>query len=162
MPLQDRRKEGSGECLDKSSGCDLNYAINMITSAKLRTPSAKLRDKLSWMPLQDRKKIKIVTKVHSCLHGEAPEYLCSKFKKNPNAELRETRGVDNLRLLYPHTSLYRNSFEVIMVHTFGTKSLVSSRKSDIREHSSMLYGSICFTLYELVHTFLFLFIYLFI
>ena len=101
--------------------------------------------------------MKIVTKVHSCLHGEAPEYLCSKFKKNPNAELRETRGVDNLRLLY--TSLYRNSFEVILVHTFGTKSLVSSRKSDIREHSNMLYGSICFTLYELVHTFLFLFIY---
>ena len=55
-----------------------NYAMRMITSAKPRTPSAQLRAELSWMPLQDRRKM-IVTKVHSCLHSEAPEYLCSKF-----------------------------------------------------------------------------------
>ena len=84
-----------------------NYAMRMITSAKPRTPSAQLRAELSWMPLQDRRKMQIVTKVHSCLHGEAPEYLCSKFRKTPYAELRETRGADNLRLLYPHTSLFQ-------------------------------------------------------
>ena len=96
-----------------------NYAMRMITSAKPRTPSAQLRAELSWMPLQDRRKMQIVTKVHSCLHGEAPEYLCSKFRKNPNAELRETRGADNLRLLCPHTSLYRNSFEVNGAHLWN-------------------------------------------
>ena len=109
---------------------------------------------------QDRRTMQIVTKVHSCLHGEAPEYLCSKFKKNPNAELRETRGADNLRLLCP-TRVSTETHLKLMVRTFGTNSLVSSRKSNLREHSSMLYGSICFTLYELVHTFLFLFILLF-
>ena len=96
-----------------------NYAMRMITSAKPRTPSAQLRDKLSWMPLQNRRKMKIVTKLHSCLHDEAREYLCSKFKKTPNAELRETRGVDNLRLLYPHMSLYKNSIEVNGAHLWN-------------------------------------------
>ena len=56
-----------------------NYPMRLITSAKLRTPSAQLQSELSWMTLQDRREMQVVSKVHSCLHGRAPAYLCSKF-----------------------------------------------------------------------------------
>ncbi len=53
----------------------------------------------------------MIAKVHSCVHGKAPGYLCSKFRKNLNAQYRETRGVNNLQQQCPHTNFYRNSFE---------------------------------------------------
>ena len=57
-----------------------NYAMRLITSAKPRTPSAQLRSELSWMFLKDQREMQVVSKVHSCLHGRAPAYLCSKFE----------------------------------------------------------------------------------
>ena len=88
-----------------------NYAMRLITSAKPRTPSAQLRSDLSWMSLQDRREMQVVMKVHSCLHGRAPAYLCSKFSRNLNAEYRETRGANNIQLQCPRTNFYRKSFE---------------------------------------------------
>ena len=88
-----------------------NYAMRLITSAKPRTPSAQLRSEFSWMSLKDRREMQVVSKVHSCLHGRAPTYLCSKFSRNLNAEYRETRGVNNIQLQCPHTNFYRKTFE---------------------------------------------------
>ena len=83
-----------------------NYAMRLITSAKPRTPSAQLRSELSWMSLKDRREMQVVSKVHSCLHGRAPAYLCSKFSRNLNAEYRETRGANNIQLQCPHMNFY--------------------------------------------------------
>ena len=66
-----------------------NYAIKLVTSAKSSTTSAQLRSELSWTTLQDRREMQVVSKIHSCLHGRDPAYLCSKFSRNLNTEYRE-------------------------------------------------------------------------
>ena len=88
-----------------------NYAMRLIMSAEPRTPSAELRSKLSWMTLQNRRKMQVISKVHRCLQNKAPHYLCSKFETNLNAKYRGTRGSANVQLQRPRTNFYRNSFE---------------------------------------------------
>ena len=80
--------------------------------------------------------------------------ICSPNSGKPQMQNLGKLGVLTTCDYYAPTQA---STEIHLVITFGTNSLVSSRKFDLREHSSMLYGSICFTLNELVHTFLFLF-----
>ena len=88
-----------------------NYAMRLIMSAEPRTPSAELRSKLSWMTLQNRRNMQVISKVHRCLQNKAPHYLCSKFESNLNAKYRGTRGSANVQLQRPRTNFYRNSFE---------------------------------------------------
>ena len=84
-----------------------NYAMRLITSSPPRTSSDELCSNLSWMTLQDRRRFRILCKVHRCLHHQAPDYLCSKFTLN----LGRTRGFGNVYLQRPQSEFYRKSFE---------------------------------------------------
>ena len=123
-----------------------NYAMRLITSAKPRTPSAQLRSELSWMSLQDRREMQVVMKVHSCLHGRAPAYLCSKFSRNLNTEYRKTRGANNIQLQCPCTNFYRKSFEFNGAYLYGTNFPVLSNQSKPEKRLSRLFGSLSLNL----------------
>ena len=58
------------------------YAMRLITSSPLRTSSDGLRSKLSWMSMRDRRRFRILCKVHQCLHKQVPQYLCERFTLN--------------------------------------------------------------------------------
>ena len=69
-----------------------NYAMRLIMSAEPRTPSAELRSKLSWMTLQNRRNMQVISKVHRCLQNKAPHYLCSKLKQTSMPSTGEQGG----------------------------------------------------------------------
>ena len=88
-----------------------NYGMRLITSSPRLACSAELRSRLKWVTLEQRRKLFRLALVHKCLHGRAPQYLCSKFATNWSLGLRMTRGSNNLHLKRPHTNFYRNSCE---------------------------------------------------
>ena len=127
-----------------------NYAIRLVTSAKPRTSSAQLRSELSWMTLQDRREMQVVSKVHSCLHGRDPAYLCSKFSRNLNAEHREASLIiSNYNAL---TQIFMESLLSLMGLTYGTNFPGLSSQSGLMKHLGRLFRSICFILYITYHS----------
>ena len=87
-------------------------------------------------------------KVHSCLHGRAPAYLCSKFSRKLNTEYRETRGANNIQLYNacPHIWTSTESLLSSMGLTCGTNFPGISSQSKPENHLSRLFGSICLNL----------------
>ena len=67
--------------------------------------------------------IQRATMVYKSLHGLAPDYLCSKFKRRETAcNLRDSEN--NLNVLLPCTNYYIRIALAIVVPPFGTVFLV--------------------------------------
>ena len=89
-----------------------NYGMRQILTMPPRTSSELLRGVLSWDQLTKRRSILRLQLMHRCMHGLAPEYLCSRFQTNstlPN--YAKTRGWNNVHLRRPNTDWYKRSFE---------------------------------------------------
>ena len=68
--------------------------------------------------------------VFKCLHGLAPDYLCSKFERQETAyNLRDSENKLNVPL--PHTNYYETSFSC------SGATLWNSLPRDIREAESL-------------------------
>jgi len=79
-----------------------------------RTSSELLRGMLAWDQLTKRRSMLRLQLMHRCIHGLAPENLCSRFQTNstlPNHA--RTRGWNNVHLCRPNTDWYKKSFEYI-------------------------------------------------
>jgi len=77
-----------------------------------RTSSELLRGMLAWDQLVKRRSMLRLQLMHRCIHGLAPEYLCSHFQTNstlPNHA--RTREWNNVHLRRPNTDWYKKSFE---------------------------------------------------
>ena len=114
--------------------------------------SAQLQSELSWMTLQDRREMQIVSKVHSCLQRRAPAYLCSKFSRNLNAEYIEKPGVLITSTYNTLAQISTESPLSLMGLTYGTNFPGLPRQSGLMKHLGRLLRSICFILYKLYHS----------
>ena len=89
-----------------------NYSMRQILSMPPRTPSELLRGILGWDQLAKRRSMLQLRLMHRCMHGLAPEYLCSRFQLNSSLpNYARTRGWNNIHLHRPSTNWYKKSFE---------------------------------------------------
>jgi len=89
-----------------------NYGMRQILMMPPRTSSELLRGMLAWDQLTKRRSMLRLQLMHRCIHGLAPEYLCSRFQTNstlPN--YARSRGWNNVHLRRTNTDWYKKSFE---------------------------------------------------
>ena len=84
-----------------------NYGMRVIRQVSARSQSSISRAKLKWVTLEQHRALQQLRAVHRCVHGTAPRYLQSLFKKQPGTV--GTRG--QLKLKVHNTELYRKSFQ---------------------------------------------------
>ena len=109
-----------------------NYGMWLITSSPRLACSAMLRSRLSWVPLEQRRRLFRLALVHKCLLGRAPQYLCSKFVTNESLGLRTTRGSSNLYLKRPTTNFYLNIRVLLTGITFQIISRLFAQKLPLK------------------------------
>ena len=88
-----------------------NYGMRQILMMPPRTSSELLRGMLAWDQLTKRRSMLRLQLMYRCMHGLAPEYLCSYFQTNstlPNHV--RTRGWNNVHLYRPNADWHKKSF----------------------------------------------------
>ena len=69
-----------------------NYALRMIMRKPPMTRSELMRASLGWPTLETRRRNAVACLVHRCRLGQAPSFVCSKFKSNVQTGYTGTRG----------------------------------------------------------------------
>jgi len=111
------------------------------------TSSELLRGILAWDQLTKHRSMLWLQLMHTCMHGLAPEYLCSHFQTNttlPNHA--RTKGWDKVHLRWLNTDLYKKSFEYMEAKDWNSPEL----KSILNRHSEPVLGAFC-NLYVYLH-----------
>ena len=104
-----------------------NRAARVLTFYNYDADTTELLEFLGWKNLARQQEIHKATMMFRCLHGLAPEYLCSKFTWRDSAHnLRDSENKLNVPL--PRTNYYRNSF------SYNGATLWNSLPCDIKEH----------------------------
>ena len=86
-----------------------NRAARVLTYSSYDASAANLIKILDWKDIACQQQNARATMVYKCLHGLAPEYLCSKFsKRNSVYSLRDSENKVNVPL--PRTKYLKNSF----------------------------------------------------
>ena len=86
-----------------------NRAARALTYSYYDADAGHLFELLGWKNLASQQQIQRATMVYKSLHGLAPDYLCSKFKRREIAyNLRDSENMLNVPL--PRTNDYKNSF----------------------------------------------------
>ena len=80
--------------------------MRVILNQPPRTPSAFLRKQLNWTALAQRRQNHMLSQVHQCLIGRAPQYLRDKFVRN-SCFYSCTRGANNLHIPQPRTNMLK-------------------------------------------------------
>ena len=105
-----------------------NYSMRVILNQPPRTPSAFLRKQLNWTTLAQRRQNHMLSQVHRCLIGRAPQYLRDKFVRN-SCFYSSTRG--NLHIPQPRTNMLKYSFEYQGVFHYNKLPYEIKEKSDV-------------------------------
>ena len=107
-----------------------NRAARVLTFSNYDADATELLEFLRWKNLARQQEIHKATMMSRCLHGLAPEYLCSKFTWRDSAyDLRDSENKLNVPL--PRTYYYRKSFSYIGA------TLWNSLPCDIRNTESL-------------------------
>ena len=107
-----------------------NRAARVLTFSNYDADTTELLEFLGWKNLARQQEIHKATMMFRCLHGLAPEYLCSKFTWRDSAyNLRDSENKLNVPL--PRTYYYRNSF------SYNGATLWNSLPCDIRNIESL-------------------------
>ena len=107
-----------------------NRAARVLTFSNYDADTTELLEFLGWKNLARQQEIHKATMMFRCLHGLAPEYLCSKFTwRDPAYNLRDSENKLNVPL--PRTNYYRNSF------SYNGATLWNSLPCDIRNIESL-------------------------
>ena len=86
-----------------------NRAARVLTYSSYDASADNLIKILDWKDRACQQQNARATMVYKCLHGLAPEYLCSKFsKRNSVYSLRDSENKVNVPL--PRTKYLKNSF----------------------------------------------------
>ena len=86
-----------------------NRAARVLTYSSYDASADNLLKILDWKDIACQQQNAHATMVYKCLHGLAPEYLCSKFsKRNSVYSLRDSENKVNVPL--PRTNYLKNSF----------------------------------------------------
>ena len=102
----------------------------MLTFSNYDADTTELLEVLGWKNLARQQEIHKATMMFRCLHGLAPEFLCSKFTWRDSAyNLRDSENKLNVPL--PRTNYYRNSF------SYNGATLWNSLPCDIRNIESL-------------------------
>lgn len=107
-----------------------NRAARVLTFSNYDADATELLEFLRWKNLTRQQEIHKATMMFRCLHGLAPEYLCSKFTWRDSAyDLRDSENKLNVPL--PRTNYYRKSF------SYSGATLWNSLPCDIRNTESL-------------------------
>ena len=87
----------------------LRHALDLTKPP--RTSSDSLRQVLGWTTLKARRHNAMLSQVHHCVKGQAPNCLSSKFTLNSSFGYNGTHGANKLYLKQPQTQYYHTSFE---------------------------------------------------
>ena len=86
-----------------------NRAAHFLTYSSCDASAVNLIKILDWKDIACQQQNARATMVYKCLHGLAPEYLCSKFSKRDSVySLRDSENKVNVPL--PRTNYLKNSF----------------------------------------------------
>ena len=86
-----------------------NRAARVLTYSSYDASADNLIKILDWKDIACQQQNARATMVYKCLHGLAPEYLCSKFSKRDSVySLRDSENKVNVPL--PRTNYLKNSF----------------------------------------------------
>ena len=107
-----------------------NRAARILTYSNYDTDAGYLFELLGWKNLASQQQIQTARMVYKSLHGLAPNYLCSTFKRRKTAyNLRDSENKLNVPL--PRTNYYKNSF------SYSSATLTNSLPRDIRQAESL-------------------------
>ena len=95
--------------VERSCGKDTKIRPeNHPQKASKNYSSEPLQRALGWTTLEKRRYKALACLVHRCLYGEAPSFLCSKFR--PNTGYIRTRGANKLHLPRPKMEYFQSTF----------------------------------------------------
>ena len=107
-----------------------NRAARVLIYSNYDVNAGHLFELLGWKNLASQQQIQRATMVFKCLHGLAPDYLCSKFERQETAyNLRDSENKLNVSL--PRTNYYKTSFSC------SGATLWNSLPRDIRQAESL-------------------------
>ena len=86
------------------------YALRIIHGKPPRTSSEPLQRALGWTTLEKRRYKGLACLVHRCLSGEAPSFLCSKFRPSTALGYIRTRGANKVHLPRPKMEYFQSTF----------------------------------------------------
>ena len=95
-----------------------NRAARVLTFSNYDADTTGLLEFLGWKNLARQQEIHKATMMFRCLHGLAPEYLCSKFtRRNSAYNLRDSENKLNVPL--PRTIITETALATMAPH-YGT------------------------------------------
>ena len=88
-----------------------NYAARIISGVKKFDHISPTISALGWLPIKEHLLYRDTLLMFKCINGQAPSYLCDKFKQRNQIHNRNTRGNEELDIPKFRTSTGQRTFK---------------------------------------------------